>query len=531
MIVVDGRTDEEKLVELLAAGAEETALDFKATLDIRPRTSKATLDFVKDAVSMCNLPDGGYIVVGVDDNGRPAHDQPVVTVDDFDSAKLRDKVARYVEAQVHVISQAHVVDGRDVVLIHVQPNPDGLPVPMSADGQYVGDDGKNVTVFAAGEVLVREGTSNIRLRYAHWHGLLARYRERLHHESRRDIDVLVRTIVESLQQSVGTSTPMPVLLDLKMEPVTLGQAIVAAFELPTTVRVEQFLNTAVAEADAARDLSEANRWLNALDALAVVACQAVIYGRDDVFTKTVDAIERVYTATGPSDDVGVNDATAKHSLDVILRVFAIGALVVRKKAWTLLPTLVVRPVQVSPHYTYASWLRHGAVRAARANLLQGDDGRNRGGQLISLARALVAHQAAFRPDYAESVALPAAEQLAHDDWLLNSLCQFDLWWCIVAAANVEARRGHGGVFYPSCAALHQYRAQPSLQTIATDPAARSAVFPGLSDAAVATAMAIVVRAAVRESYNYGGFWEGIEGDPRVEQFVADNATGEDIDDY
>jgi hypothetical protein len=528
VIVVDGRTDEEKLLELLAAGAEETALDFKATLDISPRASRAKLDFVKDAISMCNLPDGGYIVVGVDDSGRPAHGQPAIAVDDFDSATLRAKVARYVEAQVHIVSQRHTVDGRDVALIHIQPNPDGLPVPMSVDGQYVGDDGRNVTVFVAGEVLVREGTSNIRLRYAHWHGLLARYRRRVLDEARRDVDALVRAVVDS---SGAASSPMIVPLDLKMEPVTLGHAVVAALDSPTTVRIEQFLNTAVAEADAARDLDEVNRWLGALDALTVVACQAVLYRRDGVFGKAIDGLERVYKAAGPSDDVGANEDTARHSLDVILRVFAIGALIVRTRAWALLPTLVIRPVQVAPHYVYASWLRHATVRAARAGLLQGEGGRNRGGQAISLARGLVAHEAAFRPDYAESATLPGAEQLAHDDWLLNSLCQFDLWWCIIAAANVEAREGHGGVFYPSCAALHRYRAQPALDTIASDDSARSEAFPGLSDTVVATAMAIVVRAAVRESHNYGGFWEGVERDSRVHRYVADNAIDGDITDY
>ena len=54
MIVVDGRTDEEKLIELLGTGAEETALDFKATLDLSKKSSKNALEFVKDAVAMGN---------------------------------------------------------------------------------------------------------------------------------------------------------------------------------------------------------------------------------------------------------------------------------------------------------------------------------------------------------------------------------------------------------------------------------------------------------------------------------------------
>lgn len=175
VIVVDGRTDEEKLLELLATGAEETALDFKATLNLSGRATKDSVEFAKDAISMGNLPSGGYIVVGVDDTGAAAHDQAVVAVDQFDSANLRAKVAKYVEAPTHIVSQHHVVDGRAVVLIYIAPNPDGLPVPISSIGQYVKDNGRSDTVFSVCEVLIREGTSNVRLRYAHWNQLLAQY--------------------------------------------------------------------------------------------------------------------------------------------------------------------------------------------------------------------------------------------------------------------------------------------------------------------------------------------------------------------
>lgn len=73
MIVVDGRTDEEKLRELLLAGAECTELEFKETLDLR--TKRDELNFIKDAVSMFNHYPGGYFIVGVTDNGKPS-DRP-----------------------------------------------------------------------------------------------------------------------------------------------------------------------------------------------------------------------------------------------------------------------------------------------------------------------------------------------------------------------------------------------------------------------------------------------------------------------
>lgn len=171
-------------------------------------------------------------------------------------------------------------------------------------------------------------------------------------------------------------------------------------------------------------------------------------------------------------------------------------------------------------YTYASWLRHGTVLAARAGLLQGSDGKNRGGELISLARALVAQTPATRPDHAADAPASKAEDLHPGDWLLNSLCQFDLWWCILAAV-CEPGDQHGGVFYPSCAALHQYRSQPTLERIARDPDARRAAFGDApSDAEIAQAMVEVVQVAVGQSHQCGGWWDGISDSALVDSFVT-----------
>ena len=62
MVIVDGRTDVEKLKELLATGTECNELEFKEMLDLTKK--KDELNFVKDAVSMFNRYPGGYIVIG-----------------------------------------------------------------------------------------------------------------------------------------------------------------------------------------------------------------------------------------------------------------------------------------------------------------------------------------------------------------------------------------------------------------------------------------------------------------------------------
>lgn len=526
MIVVDGRTDEEKLLELLASGAEETALDFKATLDLSGKGSRDSVEFAKDTISMGNLPGGGYIVVGVDDHGAPAHDQSLLVAEQFDSAALRAKVTRYVEARMEIVSQPHVVDGRTVVLVYVAPNPDGLPVPTSSIGQYAKRDGKMETVFSEGEVLIREGTSNVRLRYAHWHGLLERYRERIKTEARSDADELIRRVVEGFRAS-GTAAAPGVPLDPGMDDETLSDALVAVFESGSTVRVQQFLNDAGRRAGVGEPELRDER-LCALDQIALMACQAVLYRRDAIYQLSVDALERAYNArlltANTAQWVGNDAARAQHYLDVLVRVLAIGALVVRQKAWELLPDLSNRAVNEGG-YEWPSWLRHAVTMAARANLLQDTDGRSRGGQALSLARALVAGSPALRPDYGPDTDLPKADALANDDWLLNSLCEFDLWWCILALASRPESR-EAAAFYPSCSAFHQWRSQPTMTHIATEPEVRRAAFVNTTDQVVADAMLVVVRMAEGQSRQYGGWWDGLGNDPQVAEYVQAHATGQ-----
>lgn len=519
MIVVDGRTDEEKLLELLATGTEETELDFKATVDLSRGSNKSALDFVKDAISMGNLPNGGYIVVGIDDRGKPAHDEQPVEVAQFDSAKLRDRIAKYVDAPVHVVSQPHVVDGRDVVVVYVRPNESGLPVPIKAIGQYPEDEtGRMKTVFSEGEVLIREGTSNVRLRYAHWEGLLSRYRDRIRAEARADIDQLIARLATAQRDPHDQSPAM--LLDVAMDDEALASAIPAAFETGSPVALSRFLHAATHVVAGESDVVMSKG--RALDLIAATACQAALFDRHEEFAAAMDALWNAYRAVPvPADGIrlqGRDADHAAHELEVILRVFAVGATVVRTRRWSMLRSVVDRPVPVATHYTYGTWLRHALVQASRAGLLLDDAGRERGGQVLSLARRLVAGSRLLRPDRGPAARVTVWEDLADDDWILNSLCQFDVLWCVLARA---LHRGNDSLgFYPSCAAFHQYRAQPALDEIVSDADARRDAFGSVPDAQIADAIANVLEVAVGESHNSGGWWGGVNDSPSVAQFVA-----------
>jgi len=515
VIVVDGRVDEEKLHELLATGTETTHLDFKATLDLSSGKSKDALDFVKDAVAMGNLPEGGYIVVGVHDDGRPAKDMAAIRAAEFDSAKLRQKIAGFVEAPVNIISRVHVVDDWAIALVYVQPNPDALPVPFLKIGQYAGEGREMKTVFSPGEVYVREGTSNVLLRYGHWAQLLDRYRERVKAEARRDIDELVSRLVESMSDAPSGAAPVPPLA-LGMDHATLTTALEAAFDAGASSRIRRLI---IEAHEAAASPQEQVR-RQALDELTMVGAVAMLHDHDDVLEQVVDALWTVYEQVGLPDGYAVqlqghDAARAAHLLDVILRVMALGALAVRLQRWRHLPRMADRPVRTAPHYAFASWLRHGPVMAARAGLLGSDGDSAKGGQLISLTRSLVSASPGLRPDRPSSD-VPAADALAPDDWLLNSICAFDLWWCVIAealSAEYEAPS------YPYCAAFNQSRAQSAIDRIATDDGARRAAFPEASDEEVSAALARVLVMAEQQSAQFGGWWDGRSANVAVDAFL------------
>lgn len=532
MIVVDGRTDAEKLTELMAAGSEETNLDFKSTLDLSRRSSRDSLLFVKDVVSMINLPTGGYLVIGVDDRGRPAHDQAAVDVARFDSADLRAMVARYVEAPVHLIAQPHRVEDRDVVLVFARPNPDGLPIPFSSIGQYERD-GRMETVFREGDVVVREGTSNVPLRYAHWDTLLGSYRDRLRAETRADAEALIALVVDALGQvpaehsgtvggAAARSGPLPLLLGMGWS--AFESALVTHLETEPTVRLRKFLSTAIsAIEDGAGHESAPDRdsaYAEALDALAVIAADSARCRRDDVFVLAVDVLRRAYDAGGRArtdvGEPGSDTASSRHWMEVLQRVFAIGRVLIAEQRWDLLPRLVHREVPVSDTYVYESWLRHGQVAASRTQLLPND----RGGSMLSAARLAIAERPWLHPDVTTPSEFRVDGQLDPHDVLLNQLVQFDLWWCVMAASRRTGRTGRA--FYPSCSAFRQQRAQPAIDLIASSSDARTAAFPDASDHLIADALAIVVDAATRESFNHGGFWSGVGDSSKAGRFLVEN---------
>ncbi|MEU4841759.1 AlbA family DNA-binding domain-containing protein [Nocardia testacea] len=509
MIVVDGRTDYDKLVELLGF-PEETHLDFKSKVDLALPVDR--LKFVKDAVSMSNRPPGGYILVGVKDDGTPC--LPVGTIPDrrkYDGAALDALVRGYIEGETHIRCQIHEHNDNEIVLIFIPHHRDGLPVPMSKDGQWEDPQTKKKrTEFRVGEVLIREGSANVALRHAHWADILSAYTERVRDQGATLAQDVLRALVEQLRPSEGASTPssgsVPLLIE--MQDSTFVDAAVLLIESHNDVRLRQFLRT-LSRPIVSGTLAECEA---AIDKWTILAAQLLHFERTELAEKAIDTLHDAYKKIPASSP----DATRKR-LAIVYRLYALGSLTVRLDSWSALRSLVLRRVLSPGHenYWYSSWIRQGQVEASRADLFT--EGDVRAGALVSAARDLLVDHEEMHPDVDP---VPPASEVGQDDALLNSLCQFDIAYCLVVAADGK----DNGAYYPSSAALDESRAHPILEKIASDPTARADLFPNLGDAEIAEAIAAVQELAERESWNSGRGWWGLPYSAR--EYVETHRRGE-----
>ena len=499
-VTVDGRTDIEKLTELLSE-PEQQHLEFKESVDLSKNEGK--IKFVKDVVSMSNRPPGGYILIGVDDSGKPVTPQGTFdqkTRELFDGARLNDLIRKYTEGPVHVTSQFHTVSDNEIILIYAHHNESGLPVPMSALGQYE-KNGKTVQLFRTGDICIRDGAQNAPLRWSHWNELLREHDQRIRDDARKDIESLVAEVAKSLRSPGGRSN---VPLSIDMTDDTFVEALLTNIELSGDTRIRYFLSQLSGFA------ADEERYIEALNKATIIAVQALFLGETEIVDLTIKRLFDTYKQLNPRNP--------SKQLEIIVRCYSIGAAAVRCEAWSTISNLVLHsyPPKIDAFtYIYTSWIRHGQVEASRANLFPADD---RGSLMIPPARLLMVEHPVMRPDVPDTVSTNA-DVILESDTILNSLCQFDILYCIIVAADET----HDGDAYPASSAFKQDRTYPILTRLIEDEEMRHELFPGRSDFQVAAALNEAIRTAKRQSleFNNGWWWSD---HPNVRSFINEHQS-------
>lgn len=490
MIVVDGRTDREKLFELLKSGGECSELDFKETLDFSKKIDE--LDFVKDAVSMCNRYPGGYIVIGVDDDGNPSARSEDTNWVQFDGAVLTDKIRKYVQAPLTAISQLHEVDGHTYCLVCLLSLEDGLLVPFSKLGQTVDGKGRQIVVFREGEIVRRDGAQNRPIEYSQWAEILKQHDACVRKDESKRMDTLVDNIIAVLGEK-GKTPP----LVYGMDEEALVHSLEACFEQKENEKLSRFIFQVAAEFQDDAD---------AINSLAGIGAYALSYCNDSIFEKAAGALYDCYAAI---DDSKADSASK--SLAVAVACYELGAQLVRMKRWDLIAPFVNRQSPSPSHFIYASWIRDCQVRAVNAGLF------NEAGSGMMITVAL--DNATNHPIVAPNCGLNMASDASAHERYLDLLCSFDFLYCLcVFVAGVGT-----GLAYPACCFYSEKRiSNVASQILGGDPKARRELLPDDDDDKIAMCLRELYRLASNESLQKDSkFYWGFDPSRVLRKFLQD----------
>ncbi len=156
-IVVEPQLTPEKIRELFAHGGESAKLDYKSEYD--PSDTAHKVKLAKHVMAMANTV-GGYIVIGVHDDGR-REGLGKTTVDRIDEAEVRSQVAGYASVPIPIfVAKPIDYEGQTFAIVTVLPVTHTIVVAI-ANGD-IPDGTKTKTLFRKGDALVRHGSASER---------------------------------------------------------------------------------------------------------------------------------------------------------------------------------------------------------------------------------------------------------------------------------------------------------------------------------------------------------------------------------
>ena len=305
----------------------------------------------------------------------------------------------------------------------------------------------------------------------------------------------------SAASGMGAEPSLAIDLGMDLETFAIAaDALVEAGSLPRLTRFLLRADDALRAVAASGNLASANGLLDRLFALGE---SALLYGTSEQFDRVIDALARYYCAIPTLPDAVTNETPSERGrasamFEVLSRLYVLGSLAVRQSRWEQLRSLVLRPYEVNETYSYASWIRHALTMSARAGVLRSKENDVEGAPVISRALQLMMESPELRPDVRTIDQRTRAR-------LYDSLCEFDILWCVVAQTATD--RPDAMDFYPSSSEIDQVHANGAFTLIAKDRAARHLLLPAKSDQEIGTALLYVWARAYRQSWEHGGWWD------------------------
>ena len=159
----------------------------------RPKEYFYRVNLAKDALALCNLPDGGTIIVGVSKNYTQVG---LKTSEQFDTTAIRNAITKYIDGDFLVLAAEHILvqdDGgtsKRFGIIYFRRRA-SQPVLAAIDGQTADD---RQAIFRSGDILIRRGAASIRANSGDVRRLLTA--SLVQEEKVRAVNELWRSVVE-----------------------------------------------------------------------------------------------------------------------------------------------------------------------------------------------------------------------------------------------------------------------------------------------------------------------------------------------
>src|SRR5699024_10539992 len=273
-----------------------------------------------------------YILIGITDEGNlPDKPWRIKNRQMFDGATLRDKIGKYIEADIEVVSQIHTLNGSDVVVVAIFSTRSGLPVPMMSVGQYNKPNGKGrmktKTVFRPGEIFIRDGAGSARVRYRDWPSILAKHDQHMKEAATSDINSLMSKPADAIAGHSKINVPLEPFL----AHATGSRAIRANMQQGNRAELKIF-------AENARDeLLTHDGPVKPLIRLVGIGCEAMLADDHYLAVKTIETLYDTFTSIAKSPSAVAATVVAG---------YLFGAELVRPGGWDLIPVLLLGPFNV-----------------------------------------------------------------------------------------------------------------------------------------------------------------------------------------
>ena len=545
-VLVDGDFSTERLQILIKLGIEEERLDYKNEYNLSgSRGTKDKVELVRDIVGMANTY-GGYIVLGVhevtDSTGKrfspDGMSQEACT--SLDISALRQQIEAYVSERIEIQFKLHALGefaGNTFGVIFVPPSPHS-PIIFSNDGQYTdrsGPHNRNITLFCAGDIVVRKGASTEKADQSDMRRLISEIRQR--EKARWTEEILgMRDLVQRLDQLIailsrgsfasseeaqGITTSPSNSLDetlLYLSPSVIPESISTLLENSRSITVQRYISKApgifsqhIDNVDSNDDNeileTRDNRLWPILDGLVAIGVTCIEYKQWDLFDSIQQAFYRICYQAEKSKVIALSQPTsAIHKIkiwqEVMLRVYVLGGVLVHRTHWQQVKKLVQQEIEWDNYYRLHYWSRYILVMASRAGQLE------KQGWIPPVT------------SYIEQQQWISQLFMSDKDQIINSVCQFDFLQCVYTSitdtGEIDVKKS-----YPGFGLYYKSRTEPIIVKIVIPGELRESI-SNLSDDQVAMLIRELDIKAAKAFMMYSGWDEWEWSDQRIKQFLADH---------